>query len=67
MEPISYMIMLGNFTAGFAYYTMRKRDLELANLYQTLTNRIHNKMMKKNGIDIEDYRRVEAEIHELQA
>ena len=29
MEPMSYLMMLGNFTAGFAFYGIARRDLEL--------------------------------------
>lgn len=62
MEPFSYMILLGNFTASFYYYTFKHKDLELANLSQNFSQTIAKKLYKKNGLDIEEYKKKERRI-----
>jgi len=39
MEPVCYLMTLGNFTAGYAFYLMMKKDLELTNVHAILTER----------------------------
>ena len=39
MEPISYLMMLGNFTAGFGFYMLNRKDLELQNITEILVNK----------------------------
>jgi|LauGreDrversion4_2_1035121.scaffolds.fasta_scaffold1749476_1 hypothetical protein len=37
MEPISYMIMLGNFTAGMLFYAKYKEEFELSTLQEMIS------------------------------
>ena len=53
MEPISYLMLLGNFTFGFFFYIMKKRDLALENLHDILTYRNMQKAARRQGIDLE--------------
>jgi len=62
MEPFSYMILLGNFTASFYYYTFKHQDLQLANLSSSFSQRLANRLYKRNGLDIKDYKQKEARI-----
>jgi len=39
MEPVCYLMTLGNFTAGYLFYLLQKKDLELTNLQEILTHK----------------------------
>lgn len=39
MEPVCYLMTLGNFTAGYAFYLAMKKDLDLTNFHEILTLR----------------------------
>ena len=39
MEPVCYLMTFGNFTGGFFFYTMMKKDLDLTNFHEILTER----------------------------
>ena len=39
MEPVCYLMQLGNFTFGFAFYLAMKKDLDLTNFHEILTLR----------------------------
>lgn len=40
MEPICYLMTMGNFTFGFFFYLMMKRDLELTSVHEILAYRM---------------------------
>jgi hypothetical protein len=66
MEPISYMMLFGNFTVGVCYYALFKKDMELSTLRESIANRSAKKLYKKNGLDIERIELLESEISELR-
>ena len=37
MEPVCYLMQLGNFTAGYFFYLIMKKDMELSNLHEIMT------------------------------
>ena len=39
MEPICYLMTFGNFTFGFFFYLIAKKDLELTSIHDILTHR----------------------------
>ena len=39
MEPISYVMMLGNFTVGMLFYAGFKRGMELSTLREMMANK----------------------------
>ena len=57
MEPISYLMMLGNFTFGFWFYLWQKKDLELSSLQDILTYRFAQKKYRRAGIDVDKHER----------
>jgi len=65
MEPISYLMMFGNFTFGFAFYMAMKRDLDLTSIHDVLTHRFLVSAAKKQGIDWQKHKDVKQEIEEL--
>ena len=66
MEPIFYLMTLGNFTVGFAFYLMMRKDLELMTLHETLTERSVAKKCKSAGIDLEVHEAMKDEIVQLR-
>ena len=66
MEPIAYMMLLSNFTFGFFFYNIIKRDLELSTIGDILKTRFANRLYKKKGVDIEKIEKLTAEITELR-
>ena len=44
MEPISYIMMFTNFTAGFFFYTSLKKDLELSTVREILSARFARRL-----------------------
>lgn len=67
MEPISYLMLLGNFTFGFWFYLLNKKDLELSSLQEILTYRFAQRKYRRVGIDIEKHERQLAEVEEIEA
>ena len=53
MEPISYLMMLGNFTTGFWFYTIAKKDLALENVTDILNYRFTQSAARRHGIDLD--------------
>ena len=66
MEPISYMMLLTNFTFGFFFYNIIKRDLELSTIRDILNARFANRLYRKRGLDIEKINQLTTEIIELR-
>ena len=58
MEPISYMMLLTNFTCGFFFYNIIKRDMELSTIKDILAARFANRLYRKKGLDIEKINRL---------
>ena len=48
MEPISYVMMLGNFTFGMLFYAKYKEELQLTTLQEMLAGKIARRMYRKN-------------------
>ena len=57
MEPLCYLMMLGNFTCGYAFYllTRMEHDLELGSIHHLLTERWTRKKAIRAGIDLEKH------------
>jgi len=59
-----------NFTFGYLFYIWMKRDLELTNLYEILTQRFTERACRRVGIDLKKHKELEEEIdlmqHDLQ-
>lgn len=66
MEPISYIMMLGNFTIGMMFYAAYKDELQLTTLREMLKNKFAKGLYKRRGLDIEKLERLEEEIRELR-
>lgn len=67
MEPVSYVMMLGNFTAGMFFYAAYKDEMQLATLKEMLSKRFARGIYKRRGFDIERLENLEEEIRELRA
>ena len=69
MEPICYLMMLGNFTAGYAFYlkTGMAYDLELTSVHEILTQRLTKRKAKAVGIDMKKHEAQREEMEELEA
>jgi len=66
MEPISYMVLYANFWAGFFFYALRKRSLELESVQDILTQVFSRRAYRKKGFDIKRYEELVLEIEELR-
>ena len=53
MEPISYLMALGNFTAGFGWYYLFITNPECQTPPEWLRYRVRKKLMRKRGVDQE--------------
>lgn len=58
MEPISYLMMFSNFTGGWFFYMLMKKDLELTNLHDILTLRFTRKAGIRRGVDFDNHEKV---------
>ena len=54
MEPICYLMMLGNFTAGYGFFLKSgaERDLNLDSVHEILTERFTKRKARAVGIDL---------------
>lgn len=66
MEPISYVMMLGNFTVGMGFYAANKDELQLITLRQMLAKRFARGLYRRKGLDIKRVETLEKEIRELR-
>ena len=55
MEPICYLMTFGNFTAGYAFLILSKKDLELASVHEKLTARFKRSACARRGIDLNEH------------
>ena len=57
MEPLCYLMLLGNFTCSYAFFfAMRQEhDLELSSVHHLLTERFTKKKAIAAGIDLEKH------------
>ena len=65
MEPISYLMMLGNFTCGFGFYLAFQRDLAIGNVHDIIVNRITRSAAEKTGISMKKHEATRERITEL--
>lgn len=61
MEPISYLMMYGNFNLSFLFYLGIRRDLEAENIHEILKTRFAQRAAKKAGIDLNELEKMKAE------
>ena len=66
MEPMCYLMTLGNFTAGFAFYLKNHKDLELQSIHEMLTERSVRKRAAALGINVEEHEERKAKLAELK-
>jgi hypothetical protein len=66
MEPVSYLMMLGNFTCGFGFYLAFQRDLAIGNIHDIIVNRITRSAAEKAGISMKKHEATRERITELQ-
>jgi hypothetical protein len=64
MEPISYMVMLGNFTVGMLFYAKNKEEFELTTLQEMISRKFAKGLYCRNRIDIAKLEELEREIRE---
>ena len=53
MEPVSYLMMYGNFLAGFSFYLVNKVDLDVGSIKEVLTGYFKRRGARRQGIDLE--------------
>jgi hypothetical protein len=66
MEPISYVMLLTNFTIGASFYASFKKEMELQTLKEIFAGRFARRLYKKKQLDIDRVHQLEAEILELR-
>lgn len=53
MEPVSYLMMYGNFVCAFTYYLKVKKDLTPESIHEVLTQRFSIRAAERAGIDLQ--------------
>jgi hypothetical protein len=53
MEPISYCMMLGNFTVAMLFYASYKEEMQLITLRELMANKFARGLYKRKKFDIE--------------
>jgi hypothetical protein len=66
MEPISYLMLLGNFTFSFGWYVSFLEKPELQNPISWYKERVINKLKAKNGITDEEINELTTQIMEVR-
>jgi hypothetical protein len=66
MEPISYVMMLGNFTVGMLFYALVHKELELKSLNEVLSEWLAKGIYRRKGLQMEKVEELEREITELK-
>jgi hypothetical protein len=55
MEPVTYVMMLGNFTFGMLFYAKYKEEMELHTLQGMISRSFAKGLYKRRGLDIEKF------------
>ena len=66
MEPISYVMMLGNFTVGMLFYALFHKELELRSLHETFSHWLAKGIYRRKGLNMDKVEELEREITELK-
>jgi hypothetical protein len=66
MEPLAYLMSMTNMTVAFSYFLLKKQDMDLVNLRQSLTEKYSKKLYKKRNFDIKRFEELEEDIKELK-
>ena len=66
MEPMAYLMMLGNMTFAFAYFGLKGKELDQSSLQERWFHNTAKKMYAKRGFDFELYNQLETDILELR-
>jgi len=66
MEPVSYLMMYGNFLCGFSFYLVVKKDMDVDSLTEVLAARFRRRAAKKQGICLETQTKMVEEIRHLR-
>ena len=63
MEPVCYLMTLGNFTFGYGFYlAMKGKDLDLTSIHEILTERFTQRACASQGIDLAAHEAMKEEI-----
>ena len=66
MEPVCYLMTFGNFTGGFFFYCLMKKDLELTNFHDIMVHRFTEKACENKGINLQELADKKEEIERLR-
>jgi hypothetical protein len=66
MEPISYVMMLGNFTVGMLFYALFHKELELGSLHDIFSHWLAKGIYRRKGLNMDKVEELEREITELK-
>lgn len=66
MEPLSYVMMLGNFTVGMLFYAVFKEEMQLTTLQEMVARRFAKGLYRRRGVDLAVAEELEKEIKELR-
>ena len=66
MEPISYVMMLGNFTVGMLFYALFHKELELKSLHDIFSHWLAKGIYRRKGLNMDKVEELEREITELK-
>lgn len=66
MEPVCYLMTFGNFTGGFFFYTLMKKDLDLTNIHDIITERFTRSACRSQGIDLDLHEANKAKVLETR-
>lgn len=66
MEPMAYLMLTSNLTAGFTYYWWNHDELEFEPLQGRFKSRIANKIYKRSGFDYIGFKELESEVKALR-
>jgi hypothetical protein len=64
MEPISYVMMLGNFTVGMLFFARNHEELQLTTLREMLAARFARGIYRRKELNVERLLQLEKEIKE---
>ena len=66
MEPVCYLMTLGNFTFGYLYYLLQKKDMEYSNLHELMTLRFTASACAREGICLDELEKMKEEAEQIR-
>jgi hypothetical protein len=66
MEPIAYLMLMGNLTVAFGYFGLKGRELDQDTLQRSWFTTVAKKLYRAMGFDYDGYLQIQKDVQDLR-